>query len=131
MTIYYSASTQSFYDTDAGSLVPADANEVSQEYMDTLKEGERNGMYIAPGATGMPELFKYPEPSYEELLAQVKINRQYAFRMDADPLFFDWQRGEATKEAWLAKCQEIKDLNPLPEKPEGYDEANDPNTGAV
>jgi len=131
MTIYYSASTQAFYNTEAGSLVPADANEISPDYFEELRAGEAQGKYIAPGATGMPELFEYPQPSYEEMLAQAKSNRQFSYRMDADPVFFDWQRGEATKEDWLAKCREIKDANPYPDKPEGYDAEQDPNTGAV
>lgn len=131
MTIFYSATTQAFYDSDATSLVPADAQEISLEYYNELRAGESQGKYIAPGATGMPELHSYPEPSYEDQLEQTKLNRQFAYRLDADPVFFDWQRGEATKEDWLAKCQEIKDANPYPPKPEGYDEAPDPNTGAV
>ena len=34
--------------------------------------------------------------------------RIQAYRNEADPLFFKAQRGEATKEAWLAKVAEIK-----------------------
>jgi len=31
---------------------------------------------------------------------------------EADPLFFKWQRGEATQEEWLAKVAEIRQLYP-------------------
>lgn len=31
-----------------------------------------------------------------------------AYRNEADPLFFKWQRGEATEQEWLNKIQEIK-----------------------
>lgn len=34
--------------------------------------------------------------------------RRYAYQTEADPLFFKWQRGESTKEDWLAKIEEIK-----------------------
>jgi len=35
-------------------------------------------------------------------------NRRAAYIAEADPLFFKAQRGEATKEEWQAKVQEIK-----------------------
>lgn len=34
--------------------------------------------------------------------------RRYAYQQEADPLFFKWQRNEATKEEWLSKIAEIK-----------------------
>ena len=34
--------------------------------------------------------------------------RRAAYQAEADPLFFKWQRGEGTQEAWLAKIAEIK-----------------------
>jgi hypothetical protein len=34
--------------------------------------------------------------------------RRRAYQQEADPLFFKWQRGEATKEEWLVKVAEIK-----------------------
>lgn len=35
-------------------------------------------------------------------------SRLAAFRDEADPLFFGWQRGENTEQAWLDKCAEIR-----------------------
>jgi hypothetical protein len=37
-----------------------------------------------------------------------RTNRHQAFIAEADPLYFAWQRGEATEEDWLAKCAEIR-----------------------
>lgn len=37
-----------------------------------------------------------------------RIQRQQAYVLEADPLFFMWQRGEATREEWEAKIAEIK-----------------------
>ena len=34
--------------------------------------------------------------------------RAAAYREEADPLFFKYQRGEATREEWLDKIEEIK-----------------------
>lgn len=43
---------------------------------------------------------------------QVKRVRQKAFALEADPLFFKAQRGEATMGDWLAKVQEIRNRFP-------------------
>ena len=60
-----------------------------------------------------------PEPSPEEVLAseraQAESNRQAAYTQEADPLFFKWQAGEATKEEWEAKRAEIRERFPYPE----------------
>lgn len=41
-----------------------------------------------------------------------EVSRSIAYKTEADPLFFKWQRGEATQENWLAKIQEIKQRFP-------------------
>jgi hypothetical protein len=35
---------------------------------------------------------------------------------EADPLFFKWQRGEATEQEWLNKIEEIRARHPYPEE---------------
>lgn len=40
--------------------------------------------------------------------------RQRAYQIEADPIFFDSQRGEKTKDEWLAKIAEIKQRYPKP-----------------
>lgn len=52
------------------------------------------------------ELTKLPPKEYQETL------RVKAYTLEADPLFFKWQVGEATKEQWEAKRQEIKERFP-------------------
>jgi hypothetical protein len=44
--------------------------------------------------------------------SNVDSMRLVAYEKESDPLFFKWQRGEATKEEWLAKVQEVKDRYP-------------------
>lgn len=34
--------------------------------------------------------------------------RRLAYQREADPLFFAWQAGEASREDWLAKRREIR-----------------------
>jgi len=38
--------------------------------------------------------------------------RTLAYREESDPLFFKWQAGEITKEEWMKKREEIKQLFP-------------------
>lgn len=45
-------------------------------------------------------------------LAKVAAQRAYAYREEADPLFFKVGRGEAKHEEWLAKIAEIKERYP-------------------
>jgi hypothetical protein len=40
--------------------------------------------------------------------------RSAAYKSEADPLFFKYQRGEATKEEWEAKVEEIRARYPYP-----------------
>jgi len=34
--------------------------------------------------------------------------RRSAFQAEADPVYFEWQRGETTEQAWRDKCDEIR-----------------------
>lgn len=43
-----------------------------------------------------------------DLNLQAKANRANAYLNESDPLFFKWQRGEATQQEWLDKVAEIK-----------------------
>jgi hypothetical protein len=52
-----------------------------------------------------------PIPSLE----QQKINRALAYKEEADPLFFQAQRGKATQQEWLDKVAEIEARFPYPE----------------
>lgn len=48
------------------------------------------------------------------LLEQAKRNRAAAYIAEADPLFFQAQRGEATMDEWTAKVAEIRTRYPYP-----------------
>lgn len=62
---------------------------------------------------GKKPTFKKLEDAWEEVQAEVlneqaSQNRQKAYQQESDPIFFDWQRGDATKQEWLDKIAEIK-----------------------
>jgi hypothetical protein len=52
-----------------------------------------------------------PAPTKE----QQEAARQAAYQLEADPLFFKWQRGTATEAEWLDMIAEIKLRYPYPE----------------
>ena len=66
------------------------------------------------------------KPTFEELQlhwedVQIEVateairnQRLSAYREESDPIFFDYQRGEATEEEWLNAIQDIKDRYPYP-----------------
>ena len=45
-----------------------------------------------------------------------EANRKAAYQVEADPLFFKAQRGEATLEEWQAKVDEIRERFPYPKE---------------
>jgi hypothetical protein len=57
----------------------------------------------------------WPEVQYEVAYAQVEQARQTAYQQTADPLFFEYQRGDKTEAEWLAAVQAVKDAHPYPE----------------
>lgn len=73
---------------------------------------------------GLQWLDELPKPTFAEIQAawptvlasqtdeQTRRSRLAAFRDEADPLFFGWQRGENTEQAWLDACQDIRDRLP-------------------
>lgn len=50
------------------------------------------------------------DKSAEEINAIQEANRKQAYIDESDPIFFKWQRGEATQQEWLDKVAEIKQL---------------------
>ena len=52
--------------------------------------------------------------AFQNAYSQQETLRQVAYKEEADPLFFKYQRGTATKEEWLAKVEEIKARYPYP-----------------
>ena len=68
------------------------------------------GSYISGVFTPLPE----PEPE-SPTLEQQKAARAAAYSKEADPLFFQAQRGKAAQQEWLDKIAEIEARFPYPE----------------
>jgi hypothetical protein len=50
------------------------------------------------------------QPTVEE----VEAARRAAYILDSDPLFFEWQRGDGTEQAWLDAVAAVKAAHPYP-----------------
>ena len=59
----------------------------------------------------------WPTVQYNQQRAAIENQRKVAYQQEADPLFFSYQRGEATEQEWLDKVAEIKLAYPYPEAP--------------
>lgn len=57
----------------------------------------------------------WPEVKLEAARAEVEHARQAAYQQNADPLFFQYQRGEVTEQEWLDAVQAVKNRYPYPE----------------
>jgi hypothetical protein len=57
----------------------------------------------------------WPEVLLEVQTEQVEQARAVAYRETADPLFFQYQRGEVTEKVWLDAVEAVKTAHPYPE----------------
>jgi hypothetical protein len=67
-----------------------------------------------PTEAELKALWAETEMFYE--IARVKEARQSVYQIESDPIFFKWQRGEATKQEWLDAVKTINDAHPYPSK---------------
>ena len=54
--------------------------------------------------------------AYEQDILDVKDARQFAYQKTADPLFFKYQAGEATKQEWLNARALVVEQHPYPKE---------------
>jgi hypothetical protein len=59
----------------------------------------------------------WPTVQAETARASVEQERAQAYRETSDPIFFEWQRGDATEAEWLSAVQAVKAAHPYPEAP--------------
>lgn len=59
----------------------------------------------------------WPQVQYETQVAAVEQARLTAYEQQSDPLFFKWQRGDATEAEWREAVAKVKLENPYPPAP--------------
>ncbi|GAB3469160.1 hypothetical protein GCM10027398_17720 [Azotobacter salinestris] len=120
MGIFYSATTNGFYDSALNKTMPADAVKITHEQRAELLAGHSARKLIKPGAGGRPTLQSPPEPTVEQKRHAVLAQRSRAYRLESDPLKLEAEYDaliagtEPDYSAWLAKVAEIKERYPLP-----------------
>ena len=50
-------------------------------------------------------------------MQEVEDARRAAYEAESDPLFFEWQRGDGTEQAWLDAVAAVKAAHPYPPAP--------------
>ncbi|OYW59197.1 MAG: hypothetical protein B7Z10_04765 [Rhodobacterales bacterium 32-66-7] len=69
---------------------------------------------VAPMEPSPEDLAARTEAEYRAALEERTAMVRQALAEEADPLFFKWQRDEATREDWLSKVAEVKARYPKP-----------------
>jgi hypothetical protein len=60
---------------------------------------------------------QWPQVNYDRQVAAVEADRRAAYAAESDPLFFEWQRGDGTEQAWLDAVAAVKGAHPYPPAP--------------
>jgi len=61
-----------------------------------------------------PIMAEYDTLMADEPRRQVESQRLSAYEQTSDPIFFQYQRGDATEQDWLDAVQSVKDNHPYP-----------------
>jgi hypothetical protein len=59
----------------------------------------------------------WPQVDYDNQVADVENARRADYETQSDPLFFEWQRGDGTEQAWLDAVAAVKAAHPYPPAP--------------
>lgn len=76
MTIYYSKSTNSFYDPSINEEIPSEKVEISFETWQSLLKGQGQGKAINSDNSGNPILVDLPKPAKTDLISQYEFVAQ-------------------------------------------------------
>jgi hypothetical protein len=90
---------------------------ITSNILSTYPEGTIQ-VPLIPGSNYKWEDNKWVEKPVEPIIytdEEIKILRAVAYREESDPIFFKYQRGEATENEWTTKVQEIRDRYPYNE----------------
>lgn len=111
MSIFYSPSTGGFFSADLhGDTIPADAIAISKARHVQLLQGQANGQAIVASDDGTPVLCDYPAPTTDQLLTALRAQRDQLLRDSDFTQIPDAPIEEATRDAWRAYRQALRDL---------------------
>lgn len=111
MTIYFSASTGGFYDSDIhGKHVPSDAVEIAAEDHAALLDAQGNGKVIVADKSGAPVAIDRPAPTVDELWASARRKRDDLLAASDWTQVLDAPLSAEAKEAWAEYRQALRDV---------------------
>lgn len=94
-----------------GNVIDTDSYSTSVTWIDEPEDGSPSWEEVFQNVVHPSEVATDVNQS---LHMEVEKARLSAFRDLADPLFFKWQRGEATEQEWLDCVSQIRELYPYP-----------------
>ena len=68
---------------------------------------------------------EWAQVEFEVAFEAVETARATAYRQISDPIFFEYQRGDATEAEWLDAVEAVKVANPYPLVPPTVDEVSE------
>lgn len=110
MSIYFSASTGGFYDDTIHHALPDDAQSISADLHHELLDGQSNGLIIASDRAGKPVLQSPPPPTAEQMLSQLRTQRDLLLRESDWTQMTDSPLSASGRELWAAYRQALRDL---------------------
>lgn len=75
MSMFYSATSNGFYDSEIHSELPTDAIEITTDVHELLLIGQASGKVISADSDGKPVLTDPPEPTTDQLELSVRTKR--------------------------------------------------------
>lgn len=69
---------------------------------------------LQPTPAEIAEAEAWVAGAYQREYDAVTVARQAGYQSTSDPIFMQYQRGEATEQEWLDAVQAVKDANPYP-----------------
>lgn len=85
-----------------------------QRLVHNAKTGEQTLVDLTADEIAEREAWNHPDAVRERAQVEADSQRHAAYTAEADPLFFKWQRGNGTEQAWLDKIAEIRARHPDP-----------------
>lgn len=80
-----------------------------------MKENiEIQGEVLEPTKEQLDLMAEWKAEAERKEFESIKLSRQAGYQQTSDPIFMQYQRGEATEQEWLDAVQAVKDANPYP-----------------
>lgn len=108
--IYYSKSSNGFYDSEIHTVIPEDVLEIPVFYHQSLIDGQSAGMQITSNEEGFPVLIEQPKASDDELAASIRAQRDLELSKTDWVAFRAFEHGEKVPKDYSDYRQSLRDI---------------------